>query len=401
MISTNKSLRYYELGAQAILKDKHNRAKKWLQIAKFYGHPSNDIYYQYGIISFKELNLSDAIHNFHLYISSKNKSDYDVFYYLAESYVLLGGKDEAIRNYKKIIEESSDVLLQCKSLFSLKILKYYSQSTIEQIVQKKFNFMLDIQSKVLENLRINALIYALNDQYDNAIEILYKIIHLSPNLIEAYKELIECLFATKQYINIIRIFNDCKPLLKKDRTLIYYYAKASYLLNNFSEAKKGLLYVIRHIPSNGKFFYNLANIYYKLNKHNKAAKYYFKAIQYDKDFYICYYNIGVIYQKAGLVDLSEENYLKSKEFTDSYYPVDYNLGILYFQKKDYNKSLNSFLETCEQNQSDLKAKHNFNAVKNIKLVDAENKDNKSLVSVTNIYLFIIAGLLFIIYLLLR
>ncbi len=393
----NRAQKYFDRSVTAIHEGKHERGQKWLKIAGFYGYPTGLIHYQQAIVALEQLNLTDALRLFHSYMSLTNRIDENVYYYLGEIYYFLGNKDEACRYFKKSFDRAANLLIQCKSLVYLDKLNFYSSEKVNQLTEHKFDYLLSVESHDMDQKRINALMASLRGDYNLSIDLLTELIEAKPNVRELYKELCECYLRSKRYNAIIDLLQDKTYLYKRDKTLLFTLAKAYYLSNLFSEARQALLFLIKALPGNAKLYFNLGNIYYKLKQYNRSSKCYVKAIQSDPQFYICHYNIGVLYHKTGMLDLGEEYYHKIFDTDHLYYPVHYNLGVLYYQKKQYFDSLNAFQTADHINRQDGRARHNFDTIKSIKLIDPDTKVEQKVLSLVNIYLIVAVGLLVLLF----
>ncbi len=392
-----KAQKYFDRSVSAITEGKHERGQKWLKVAGFYGYPMSLIHFQQAVVALEQLNLTDALRLFHSYMSLTKEIDENVYYYLGEIYYLLGNRDESCRYFKKSFDKASNLLIQCKSLVYLDKLNYYSSEKVNQLTEHKFNYLLNVESHDMDQKRINALMASLRGDYNLAINLLTELIEENPCTRGLYKELCECYLRSKRYNAIIDLLKDNSYLYKRDKTLVPTLAKAYYLSNLFPEARQALLFLIKVLPGNANLYFNLGNIYYKLKQYNRSSKCYLKALQNDPQFYICHFNLGVLHHKTGILDLGEEYYRKVFDTDHLYYPVHYNLGVLYYQKKQYFESLDAFQTAYGINRQDGRAKHNFDTIKNIKLIDPDTKVDEKVISLVNIYLFVAVGLLILLF----
>ncbi|MDH4128679.1 MAG: tetratricopeptide repeat protein [Spirochaetota bacterium] len=396
---TNKSEKYFQRSIKAIELGQYRKAKKWLNIASFYGHPIEQIYFQRGIISLRLLKLTDALNFFHLYLSREHDADNIIYYYLAETYNMMGNSNESIKYYKMSFEGTTELLIKCKSLLNLEKAFNNSSEANLQIMRSKLDYFLIANYDKINELRVDACISIIKGNYDIAIDILKNLANKNPNFVDIYKELCECYLRANLYDELIQIIKNNKNIFKRDKSFKIYLAKAYYHTNRLSEAKKELSTILKIVPGNSKLFFNMANVYYKLNQINSAIKYYTKAIKKDSKFYESYFNLGVLHHKSGLLNFSQEYYTKAKDLNFKLVPANYNLGILYYQKKNYFDSLNAFQQALQDNNDDHRAIHNFNAIKNLKFIDPDINIDKKILSMLNIYLFVIAGILLLLFIL--
>ncbi len=402
MKTKRKCEKQFNRGIEAIELGQYKKAKKWFKIARFYNFPVGLVDFQLGIIALEELNLSEAVRQFHSYLSSSSiniENNQLSYYYLGIAYNILGNQREALDYLKKALGETANIHIQCKALLSIAKIKSYSPEMLSYLIQERFNYLLNIENSFsYEQKRTTALIEALRGNYDKCISILQEIIEEKPKLREVYKELGECYFLSQNYEDAIPVLKQGRKIAPDDQTISLLLAKAYYNTNRLPEAKTELLTLVKVIPNNAKFHYHLANVFYKLKQFNKAIRYYSKSVDSDPNFHLSYYNLGVLYQKTGLLDISQDYYFNAKEINNNFYQVHYNLGLLHYQQKNYFEALNAFLEANQLNENDKRAWHNFNTLKSIKLIAPDSKVDEKVISIVNIYLLIIAIILLLLYL---
>lgn len=163
-----------------------------------------------------------------------------------------------------------------------------------------------------------------NDKIDDAIKTFSKVIEISPDYSEAYKERGTSYIKKKQYNKSIDDLD-----------------KAIELNPEFTAAynNRGIVYSI-------------------LGEHKTAMENFDKAIAIDKSFIKPYNNKARLYQIQGENEKAFELYAAALEINPEYAPLYNNRGLLYYSEKQYRKAADDFTNAIRNDEEYADAYHN-------------------------------------------
>jgi tetratricopeptide (TPR) repeat protein len=147
-------------------------------------------------------------------------------------------------------------------------------------------------------LILKAKNFAVQEQFEEALEILEKLYKNNPDSEHIKITLIDVLFKYGGYLN-------------DEYTLQY--EKAEYVFKKIIEID----------PTNFRAHYNLGIAHFNLEKIKQAKECYEKAIEIKPDYYHCLYNLGLIYEREGDLKEALKFYEKALEI-DPNFPYAFN-----------------------------------------------------------------------------
>jgi len=241
----------------------------------------------------------------------------------------------------------------------------------------EYSKAIDILQKALKTNPKNAELYARigNDyfyqgeysKYDKAIQYLQKALKLNPKISEAYFGLGEIYnLGRSEYIRAIEYYQKGLKLNPNDEfyfgRLIGAYdslADDYYYKSKYSKAIEFYNKAIRMDPNDGDAYAGLGWVYKDKKEYDKAINYCKKAIKlnpneeysytYKAHAYHC---LGLIYYDKGDYEQAIKN-LKAARNADPYYNPDeifYNMGDVYTKKRIYDKAIEFYSQSMEDNR---------------------------------------------------
>jgi tetratricopeptide (TPR) repeat protein len=131
------------------------------------------------------------------------------------------------------------------------------------------------------------------ERFDEAIEILEKLLANNPYSEDIKKSLVETLFIYGGFLN-------------DEYTLQY------------EKAKDMFKRIIEIDPTNYRAHYNLGIANFNLNNLEKAKECYEEAVRIKPDYHYCFYNIGLIYERKGNLQEALKYYEKTLEIDPTF-----------------------------------------------------------------------------------
>ncbi len=168
----------------------------------------------------------------------------------------LGCLDEAMENFTKVEQNSSDDALS----------KYYL-----------------------------SIIYIEKNRLDEAQELLNKVIELRPMYIDAYKSLCICYLKQKKYNEVIELKEKMMSINPDDVQVLDILATAYNEIGNFSEVINMFEQAVKLSPDDYKYYNKLGVAYYTNNETQKALVYYEKALSLNNQIPAILFNTGMAY----------------------------------------------------------------------------------------------------------
>jgi tetratricopeptide (TPR) repeat protein len=167
----------------------------------------------------------------------------------------------------------------------------------------------------------------------------------------------------EKYAEALPLFD--QAIAKDSVTTMFRYNRAVALsnLNRFKEATKDYHFLIRELPDEPEYHFQLAHLYDKLNVPAKAILYYTKAIELDKEDYAFFFQRGVVYLKKNDLSLAVADFTSALKINPESDNSMHNRGVALFKlgKKeqacaDWCKakqlentfSLESFQKNCQK-----------------------------------------------------
>ena len=176
-----------------------------------------------------------------------------------------------------------------------------------------------------------------------------KVTQLDPENIAANKELITLYFSYHQYQAALDLANKCKSCGNTERVtaLAYFYQQ------DYDNAEKLLLKLVRQNPTDAELAYKLGKTYMEMELEAKAIPYYQKAIQLDATKSTWTFELGMLYfvtekYKNAVIWFNKSidlGYTQSAEFRE-------NLGYAYLYSGEFDKGEKILLNIHEKKRGD-------------------------------------------------
>ncbi|MDA9057053.1 tetratricopeptide repeat protein [Flavobacteriaceae bacterium] len=241
-------------------------------------------YYQLGYAYYKQNDYQNAINEFNKIIEGSNAIAQNAYYHLAESYVNLGKKQEALNAFRNASEMDFNPNIQEDAWLNYAKLSYDIgnpyQSTPEVLTEflklyPKSAFKIEVETLLIDS-------YISSNNFKEALELLENKSRATHK--EAYQKV--------TFFRALEVYNNAKysyakellnrslstainPVFKARAT--YWKAESNYQLSNFKEALEGFLDFKNNTESPQldefkNFEYNLAYTYFKQKKYALAIK---------------------------------------------------------------------------------------------------------------------------------
>jgi len=246
------------------------------------GKWNNTDYYMLGYAFYAQDEFENAISYFNKIIGGKNSVAQNAYYHLAECYLKLNKKTEALNAFKNASQMDFEPQLQEDSFFNYAKLSYEignPYKSVPEVLQSFLNkFPKSAHSKEIKDLIISS--YMSSGDYEGAIAYLEKEKDTKSAIFQKasfYRGL--QIFNTKDYTNAILFFEKSlkAPTDKKlsARTL-FWLGEANFRLNNFDLALNNFnsFYAnpfAKETPEFENINYNLAYTYFKQKDYKHAA----------------------------------------------------------------------------------------------------------------------------------
>ena len=258
------------------------------------GKWTNTDYYQLGYVFYKQNDYANAITYFNKIIDEKNAVSQNAYYHLAECYLNIDKKTEALNAFKTASEMS---------------------------------FNLEIQEDAALNYA--KLSYEAGNPFQNVSDVLQDYLKRYPNS-SAYKEINEL---------VVSAF-----IHQQDYQGALDYLRKKNSAENIALTSEVSLYRGIQLFNDSKYQESLS--YFVKSKESKDAEIYQKGHYWEAETLFRLEN----YEEAVLKFTSAKRFLKSNK--EEFSLIDYNLGYSYFKLKKYTKAISSFKQFLADNPSD-------------------------------------------------
>jgi tetratricopeptide (TPR) repeat protein len=245
------------------------------------GKWNNYDYYQLGYVYYKQNDFENAINHFNKIIEQKNVVSQNAYYHLAECYLNINKKTEALNAFKTASEMDFNLEIQEDASLNYAKLSYEAGNPFQNVSDVLQNFLKKYPNstfyKEINKLIVTSFMHQQN--YQGALDYLKKK-NTADNL------------ALKLEVSLyrgIQLFNDKKhqialPYFEKskissdaeiNKKASYWEAETLYRLEKFTEALSKFKSVRRSLGSNTKEFplidYNIGYSHFKLKEYDKAT----------------------------------------------------------------------------------------------------------------------------------
>jgi tetratricopeptide (TPR) repeat protein len=311
-----------------------------------------------GELLFQSGMLSEAVEHLEKIIE-KNENVPDERYLLATAYYQLGewekaklaiGKIEKTRRAGKMylllskIYMAEEDFISAETCYDLAI--EFDGSLVDLDYEQEFfePVMEEPNSDALEQLIEDKLQRAEDASdarhYDLAIEILYDVIAIDPDISYAYHMLAVCYFQKDEYEQgnaQIEKAIQLEPDNFGYYTLYGYYLK---ILERYMEAKKAIETALA-IDPNHSFTYNIyADLFLELNQAEEAKKQALKALELEPEQKNGYVMLGLANSQLEIIDEAEDAFLKGLQLSPKDFECNYHYGeFLLLHKKDPEQAI--------------------------------------------------------------
>ena len=258
------------------------------------GKWTNTDYYQLGYVFYKQNDFANAIAYFNKIIDEKNAVSQNAYYHLAECYLNIDKKPEALNAFKTASEMS---------------------------------FNLEIQEDAALNYA--KLSYAAGNPFQNVSDVLQDYLKKYPNS-SAYKEINEL---------VVSAF-----IHQQDYQGALDYLKKKNSAENIALTSEVSLYRGIQLFNDSKYQESLS--YFVKSKESKEVEIYQKGHYWEAETLFRLEN----YEEAIAKFTSAKRFLKSNK--EEFSLINYNLGYSYFKLKEYTKAISSFNQFLADKPSD-------------------------------------------------
>lgn len=258
------------------------------------GKWTNTDYYQLGYVLYKQNDFENAITYFNKIIDEKNAVSQNAYYHLAECYLNIDKKTEALNAFKTASEMTFNLEIQEDAALNYAKLSYEAGNPFQNVSDVLQNYLKKYPNssayKEINELIVSSFIH--QQDYQGALDYLKKKSSLDNGT----------LLTEVSFYRGIQLFNDSK-----------YQESLSY----FVKGKES-----KDTEINQKALYWEAETLFRLENYEQAATKY----------------------------TSAKRFLKSNK--EEFSLIDYNLGYSYFKLKDYSKAISSFKQFLADGQND-------------------------------------------------
>jgi tetratricopeptide (TPR) repeat protein len=258
------------------------------------GKWTNTDYYQLGYVFYKQNDFANAITYFNKIIDEKNAVSQNAYYHLAECYLNIDKKTEALNAFKTASEMS---------------------------------FNIEIQEDAALNYA--KLSYEAGNPFQNVSDVLQDYLKKYPNS-SAYKEINEL---------VVSAF-----IHQQDYQGALDYLKKKNSAENIALTSEVSLYRGTQLFNDSKYQESLS--YFVKSKESKNAEIYQKGYYWEAETLFRLEN----YEEAVIKFTSAKRFLKSNK--EEFSLIDYNIGYSYFKIKEYTKAISSFNQFLADKPSD-------------------------------------------------
>ncbi len=176
-----------------------------------------------------------------------------------------------------------------------------------------------------------------------------KVTELDPGNIIANQELISLFFAYHQYQNAIDLAQKCKSCANSDKIIAFCY----FQLQDFDNAEKLLLKLVKQNPTDAEMMYTLGRTYMEMELEARAIPFYQKAIQLDGSKNTWFFELAMLYY---VTDNYKDAVIFFNKATDLGYPqsaeLRENLGYAYLYSGEFDKGEKILLNIHEKKRGD-------------------------------------------------
>ena len=265
---------------------KYNEALPYLRAYKGKrGKWNNTDYYQLGYTYYKQNDFENAVKNFNRIIGDQNDVSQNAYYHLAECYLYLEKKPEALNAFKSASEMDFDLKVKEDAFLNYAKLSYEEGNPYKSVAQVLQDFLIAYPKSPYYQ-EINQLVvtsYLYQQDYQGALDYLAK--KRSKENRELTKEV--------SYYRGVQLFNTKKlqeaysfleaGTKASDNTIkasaMYWKAETDFQLSNFQKSLDGFNTFKKASGSSSieefqNIDYNIAYSYFKLKDYDNAAKYF-------------------------------------------------------------------------------------------------------------------------------
>lgn len=283
------------------------------------GRWNNTDYYQLGFAHFKQNDFENAVRNFNKIIDQKNKVSQNAYYQLAECYLKLDKKPEALNAFKSASEMNFDTKVKEDAALNYAKLSYEEGNPYKSVPEVLQEY-LDTYPNSAHINEINELLitsFLHQQDYKGALAYLEKNKNFENNElkneislyrgIQLFNE--NKLKNAQSFLEVGTLSNDSKI---KNKAL-FWLAESDYLLGNYQAALDNFLKVdSSNQEENNLLSYNIGYAYFKLKEYQKSAQYFNQYTQ----------------QTNNEIELKDDAFLR--------------LGDSYYASKNYANAINSY-----------------------------------------------------------
>jgi tetratricopeptide (TPR) repeat protein len=263
---------------------KYNEALPYLRNYKGKrGKWNNTDYYQLGYTYYKQNDFENAVKNFNKIIDDKNNVSQNAYYHLAECYLYLERKPEALNAFKSASEMDFDAKIKEDAFLNYAKLSYEEGNPYKSVAEVLQDFLIAYPKSPYYQ-EINQLVvtsYLYQQDYQGALDYLAK--KKSKENRELTKDV--------SYYRGVQLFNlkklqEAYPYFEtatnsSDSTIkvsaMYWKAETDFQLSNFQQSLDGFTKFksasgASKIEEYASIDYNIAYSYFKLKDYDKAAR---------------------------------------------------------------------------------------------------------------------------------
>jgi len=271
---------------------------------------------------------------------------------LAEEFIAEAGQDAFDIDYQHIDEETRQKLAALGYIGT-----FSDQSSLEgkSLASPKEKIGVFNQLSHVKELM-------LQEEYDEAVDMLTKIINDDSDVIDAYFTLGNLYFKKREFDKALEGFLTVLEKRPSDPFTVINVANSYMGMGEIEEADKFMMSIIDTLPPDSQLYYVLGNIKNLKEEHEEAVKYYKECIKLNPSSASAYCALGGVYVTQERFDEAESYLGKAEEHNPTLRNLYYNWALLHEERGDLIKAADAYKQELENIPHNFKACFNLSRV---------------------------------------
>jgi len=202
----------------------------------------------------------------------------------------------------------------------------------------------------------------LDEQYEDAVAAIQKILEEDPYIVDAYFTLGNMFLKRHDFARALDTFKMVLEIKPGDVFIINSVANAHISLGEIDEAEQFLLSLIDTIPPDSQMYLFLGNIKNLKGEHEEAKRYYEECIKHNPSSGSAYNALGGILVVQGHLDEAEPFLQKAKASNPKLRRLHYNFALLFEGRGDFVRAADEYKQEIENNAVDFKSSFNLSRI---------------------------------------